>query len=245
MNEYHKSNGTSSGGSVYQTIAEVAEAQGIGPPHYVLHNPEKSSISKGWQATPANADAATQHRGLVGVIPSSLGMVVIDLDHGGSGGVVSVQALLGPPLKVIPTAKEGHFHLYYREPATGCPMYQWQYKGASGEVLSSTRSAIMHHPEHVLDALERRMEDTPANLAALPSMSSSDARSRRNNTLNAEMFSAARNSDKQAQVVAFAKAIMADLPAPEVWRTADSAITAAEAKNDDATARVRALLVRP
>ena len=133
MNEYHKSNGTSSGGSVYQTIAEVAEAQGIGPPHYVLHNPKKRRIAKGWQATPASAEAATQHRGLVGVIPSSPGMVAIDLDHGGSGGVVSVQALLGPPLKVIPTAKEGHFHLYYREPATGCPMYQWQYKGASAE----------------------------------------------------------------------------------------------------------------
>ena len=67
--------------------------------HYVLAAPDKRPLRSGWQKTPPDFEAVWQHfakGGLVGVIPASLGAVVIDVDEGGPGGVQSVIQTLKP-----------------------------------------------------------------------------------------------------------------------------------------------------
>ncbi len=56
--------------------------------HYVLAAPGKRPLQSGWQKTPPAFEAVRYHiakGGLVGVIPASLGAVVIDVDEGGPG----------------------------------------------------------------------------------------------------------------------------------------------------------------
>ena len=51
-------------------------------PIFVLCGADKRPKAKAWLKTPATLDAALRHDGLVGVVPASLGCVVVDVDDG-------------------------------------------------------------------------------------------------------------------------------------------------------------------
>ena len=126
--------------SAYHARKAFATGQGTSP-HFVLFSPSKKPMSKGWQKAPATTEVAEGHAstgGLVGLIPSSLGLVTVDVDKGGALAVTAVTDLLGTPLAVIPSQTEGHFHLWYKSESKRKALYQWEIEGkGSGEVLYS------------------------------------------------------------------------------------------------------------
>ena len=100
------------------------EALGECGAHYVLAAPGKRPLQSGWHKTPPDFEAVRYHiakGGLVGVIPASLGAVVIDVDEGGPGGVQSVIQTLKPaePITTLKTQREGGAHIWYRASSRG------------------------------------------------------------------------------------------------------------------------------
>ena len=74
--------------------------------HFVLCLPDKRPIAKGWEQHPANLDAVIEHRGrggLVGIMPGSIGAVVVDLDPDGDTPPVAAP----PPATVNGTTVNG------------------------------------------------------------------------------------------------------------------------------------------
>ena len=236
--------------SVYHELAARAAQLGTGPPHYLLYNVwldkdsgkwEKRPIGRKWQETPRTADEAARHHQAgkpVGVIPSSLGLVVVDVDQGGEDAASAVEKLLGPPLGMVPSATAGHFHLYYRaDRAYGgggrSGKYEWEIVDVgSGEVLSNTRAAVLHNPQPVLELLDAYEAAQPVDLAPLPRKVKDSASEGRNNRLYRQTREAARRGDAEGFQDAAREALEQGLPPEEVDATVDSAVAGAMPKGD-------------
>ena len=173
----------------------------------MLADTQKRPLGKGWQKNPAtlrNALDHAGHGGLVGVVPSSLQLVCIDVDEGGRKGVDAVENVLGPPLTVTRTRREGGYHLWYRAPEDAqIGNRKWQCGGPSGDVRGSRGFAILWDAQKLAHGLDHCFEDAePVDLGALPNhaatLRGTEAVRRapegtRNDTLNREAFAAAKN----------------------------------------------------
>ena len=184
--------------------------------HYVLAAPGKRPLQSGWQKTPPDFEAVRYHiakGGLVGVIPASLGAVVIDVDEGGPGGVQSVIQTLKPaePVTTSKTQREGGAHIWYRASSRGTGNRKWALDGASGDIRGSAGFVILWDPAHVADGFARFFEECRApNLAKLPKPRTNETHGpaavleapvgARNETLNRGAFIAAKagNFDRKA-----------------------------------------------
>ena len=102
-------------------------------------------------------------------MPSSLGLVTVDVDKGGALAVTAVKALLGDPLAEVPSQTKEHFHLWYKSESKRKARYQWEIEGkGSGEVLYSTRSAILHNPNALVNGLGGYVEAPAVDVSQLP-----------------------------------------------------------------------------
>ena len=147
----------------YQTLAKSGA-------HLVLYSKKKRRpIRKGWIEESADLAELERHvasGGIAGVIPGSLGLLVVDVDldrHGFSPeGVIE---LLGAPLLRCPSHTPGNEHLYYRNGGGKLP-YRW----IGGEVLGSTRGAVLYGDaaERLVTILGQVEGAEPPNLALLP-----------------------------------------------------------------------------
>lgn len=235
-------------GSPFKQLADNAAILGVGLPHYVLHKSAsdairpKAAFEKGWNKNPKTPEEAEAHVAageLAGVIPGSIGLVVVDVDHGEQAAVDAVIHLLGAPLVVIPSGRRGRFHLYYRRPDRGKKIthYEWEIANVgSGEVLADTRSAILYGPDTLVAAMSRYPEALPVDLGPLPKKPKGQGEGGadgRNNRLNRRAFLAARRNDSEGVAAAAAAAAAEGLPMDEVERTTASAVVAAETHGDD------------
>ena len=189
--------------------------------HFVLCGADKRPKVKAWQKAPASLDAALQHKGLVGVVPASLGCVVVDVDEGGEAAANAVISKLGQPLAKVPTQREGGWHIWYKcRKAEEIGNRTWQY----GDIRGAKGQAILWHPEIVAKGLACKapVADLMAvDLAGLPPKRRSAAKGERNNTLNKSIYLAARNDSPIEPHVAAARD--AGLPEREIAATVASA----------------------
>ena len=89
--------------------------------HFVLCRGDKRPVSVAWQETRPGLSAVEEHAargGLVGVIPGSLGCVVVDVDEGGAAGVEALRGVLGDPIATTQT-RSGGYHAWYRAEGGG------------------------------------------------------------------------------------------------------------------------------
>ena len=66
--------------------------------HLSLRKPNKAPLHRGWKDNPAELDEVLEHHargGLIGLIPESIGLVVVDVDQGEPDAVVE---LVGEPI---------------------------------------------------------------------------------------------------------------------------------------------------
>lgn len=208
--------------------------------HFVRCNEEKAATRTDWQRRKMTLDAARRHAaggGLLGVIPASLGCVVMDFDHGDDAARDAVLRTLGNPVAVIASQKPGRFHLWYRHAdAAHVGNGKWYHGGAErGELRGGNGYAILWDAPALAAALADRnaarallgnadmAQLQPDAGAAAPHDGDLWEVGRRNDTLNKLAFAAARNGDEAGVEAAAQAAREAGLPEREIAATVESA----------------------
>ena len=207
--------------------------------HFVLCGADKRPVAKAWHKTPASLDAALRHDGLVGVVPASLGCVVVDVDEGGDEARQAVISQLGLPIAEVPTRRAGGFHIWFRcREADEIGNRTWE----GGDIRGARGYAILWHPESVAKGLActAPVADLMAvDLDQLPSKQDGGAVGERNNTLNQDVYLATRNGLPIEPHVAAARE--AGLPDPEIAATVASATAAGKRRGCANTGHQRPL----
>ena len=195
--------------------------------HFVLCGADKRPKAKAWQANPAGLEAALGHEGPVGVIPASLGCVVVDVDQGGDAAADAVIAQLGLPLAKVPSRRDGGWHIWYRScEADEIGNRAWE----GGDIRGARGQAILWHPEIVAKGLACKApvaDLMAADLDRLPPKRRDGVvgEGHRNIDLNKSVFLATRNGAPiEGHVDAARKA---GLPEGEIAATVESAVAAA------------------
>ena len=139
--------------------------------HFVLCRGDKRPLAVGWQKTRPGFAAVEKHAeagGLVGVIPASLGCLVVDVDEGGDRGLASVIGALGAePVATVGT-RGGGFHLWYPAPAGEIGNRKWGLSNAAGDIRGSRGFVVCWDPAEIVAGLSLNREVDPPNLALLP-----------------------------------------------------------------------------
>ena len=183
-----------------------------------------------WQKRSASLDAVLRHNGPVGVIPASLGCVVVDIDRGGDEARQEVISLLGRPAAVVPTQRANGYHIWYRS-RDAAKIGNRAF--LHGDIRGNYKGfAILWGAELVAAGLassESLVNLNEADLAQLPpllSMVDGGAVGVRNETLNKKVYQATRNGASIEPHVAAARE--AGLLEPEIAATVASATAAGE-----------------
>ena len=213
--------------------------------HFVLAGKPEATKPKGafgedWPNKPASlasAKARFRQGRFVGVIPASLGCIVVDIDHGGEATRDATLATLGTPVAVLPSGRPDHWHLWYKcRDAAKVGIPTWD----GGDLRGNSKGMIiLYHPADVAAGLA--MADTKpvadlilADVQQLPGMGGKRANvvplhgQGRNNDLNREAFEAVINGDKAGVQRAIEKARTAGLGEAEIAKTVKSATGGAE-----------------
>ena len=202
--------------------------------HLVLCHPDKRPLHKNWQHKPPALEAVLNHSGPVGIIPASIGAVVVDVDKGPHSTVIG--ALMAEPFAIVPTRREGGKHLWFRSDES-LGNKQWSIGDAAGDVRSAKGFAILWDPVAVADGLETvngATVDLKPLLQGRKSPSGVDAvrtapEGTRNDTLNREAFTAV--ADGEYDRAAYEQAAReAGLTEQETAATLDSAEKAGKEK---------------
>ena len=110
------------------------------------------------------------HGGLLGLLPASIGLLVVDIDEAAKDGLANWIDRY-PPLGDIPSQKPGRTHLYY---SSGIPYhnrqnFQLRHYGISMEIRSRHGFVILWDPEAVADIVaERSMAGSTRGITRLP-----------------------------------------------------------------------------
>ena len=172
--------------------------------HFVLCRPDKRAVSAGWQKTRPDLEAVIAHArspGHVGVIPASLGCVVIDVDEGGKDAFQTVEDVLGDPVTWTTTQREGGYHLWFKD-VSGAGNRKWQLPAGSGDVRGAKGYAIAWDVAKIAAGLVANYDNAAQiDLSLLPKPKRGGATGAeavtealpgdRNNALNREAYRAA------------------------------------------------------
>ena len=118
--------------------------------HLSLRWPNKAPLHLGWKEKPAGIDDVLEHHargGLIGLIPESIGLVVVDVDQGEPDAVVE---FVGEPIARHPSGTPGREHLWYvGDGVRGGP---WEHGDCKGDILAGQSAAILWDPSTVAGA---------------------------------------------------------------------------------------------
>ena len=117
----------------------------------------------------------TQNGNRVGIIPASLGAVVVDVDKGLDDSKARLQAVvdrIGIPAFLHQSSKTGNYHLWYRWEGVECRNHSWKIMDgdtvqASGELRGTNGYVVMWNPVKVLDKLSALQISEPVDLTLL------------------------------------------------------------------------------
>ena len=218
-------------------------------PHFVRCKADKKAVDGHWQARPANTRAAADWLdtpgNLLGIIPASIGCVVVDVDQGGDEAVTQLAELLGPALAVIPSQSPDKYHVWYSLEGDGVNNREWQLPGdpaatRRGDIRSNRGYVILWHSETVAAFIPQIADAkaiTPEHLNKLPkpkretkarpsgSMAAAPAGGR-NELLNKLAFAAGKAGNLQRKETLRQEARESGLPAGEVESTLESGFAA-------------------
>ena len=117
--------------------------------HFVLCGADKRALHLDWQVSRPALAAVLAHNGRLGLIPASIGAVVVDVDLPGPEALAAVVDALGEPPLHHPSGKPGRSHLWYRAPAGEVRNAEWQFgqtRGTNGYVILWDRSCPVFGP---------------------------------------------------------------------------------------------------
>lgn len=116
----------------------------------------KMPVDRGWLKRPLTREVMDGHLekgGYVGLVPSSLGLVVFDVDAGGQDGVDAISEAVGPPALVVPSGTKGRFHVWYRSATGDERNREYEIGPATGEVRGAKGAVILYRPVELASVL--------------------------------------------------------------------------------------------
>ena len=221
----------------------------------------KAAFATGWKSHAAPSATLVRHvdrGGLVGVLPASLSLVCIDVDHNPDGMEAdelrrALDNKLGSAsIAMYPSLTPGHFHVWY--PGRTVALRHWRWMVGSivlgGEIRSGLdTSTIVYRPDLLAEGLKLdRTLNSEARTSALPTKPKAAKGSKgavniqdadwgegsRNATLNDLAFRLAKLGQLEARREELrSKAIDAGLPPAEVDKTIASAAKAGDKARAD------------
>lgn len=163
------------GGKVMRELEAIKKIYKLGG-HFVLCGQNKHPIHTGWnkKENAPTLEETIKHReagGIIGVIAKSLNSVVIDVDEGGEKAIEYVQEKLGLKGLVVPSNKEGRFHIYYSVGKTfPSGNKKWKYKNFGGDVRFDKGFIILWNPIPVGEWLEQDTNNDIVDVQAYSSL---------------------------------------------------------------------------
>ena len=142
--------------------------------HLVACGSDKRPLARAWQGDsfegwqsppPPDGEVDLSAPSLIGIVPHSAGLVVVDVDVDSAPVEVGEQAAvaaLGDPLARVDTPSGGAHLLYATSGPT--PNFQWRY----GDLRGARGYAVVWQVEPWLHAMSERAAATPPDLARLP-----------------------------------------------------------------------------
>lgn len=198
--------------------------------HLVLLDGKKP-IHKGWQQNkPPMADVSEHYinGGSIGIIPASVGCVVVDVDSNDGDLVSEVIDTIGKNPLTLVSSNRG-WHIWYKKTSPGIPNMVWR----DGDIRCNNGYVKIWNWEFVCDAIEDQtwkyethcvgMED----LDKLPKKNGM-VKGNRNNELNKRVFEDAKKGNLEAIEAHKRDALDAGLSVGEVESTVQSAKNAAQ-----------------
>ena len=108
---------------------------------------DAGGICYSWKGRPAELNEIIDHPGHVGLVPSSIGSTVVDVDDGSA-------AQLPLPFASYPTPRGGQ-HLFYGD-TEARPNAKWQTGFAAGDIRSGGGYVVVYDPAAVVDGMANR-----------------------------------------------------------------------------------------
>ena len=184
--------------------------------HLVLCR-DKVAVYPRWHKEPASLENvlswAEKDEQRIGLIPASLGLIVIDVDKNVEAASAQIEEIYGAPLCSVKTRKGRH--LYYPEPATSAGNLVWKY----GDVRHDRGYVILWEPE-AIEAILGSLGEGPIDVSQLPSAPGEERTGGRNIRLWNACFLAGILGDEEAQEKARKQAVSEELPDREIAETA-------------------------
>lgn len=102
--------------------------------HFVVAAADKRPLDKGWQRQGASVDRAIEahadEQQLLGIIPASIDMTALDIDHGDADKIADFH----PPAARLRTRRRGGEHFYYPDPRADRRNMRFDFNGVRGDV---------------------------------------------------------------------------------------------------------------
>lgn len=202
--------------------------------HVVLAAQNKVALRKKWEKAPERLDSALAHirkDGLLGVIPYSLGLAVLDVDECQDFELLlnELSEKIGTPLAHHRSGSGTGWHLWYKA-AQAFRNRKWRTKHGAGDIRCANGYVIIWDIAQVEHAYKRTDKVEAADLSILPSPRKNWQSGARNDTLNKKVYdlavSGTATKDDYISVLKQAKA--SGLTDTEIAATFNSAKKAGE-----------------
>lgn len=122
--------------------------------HLVLCGQDKGPLAQSWWLRRPGINQTLAHAargGLLGLVPSSLGLVVVDVDMGGAVAGREAEAAVGRPLAVVASRRSANLHLYYPS-GRGEMNAQWRTASGGGDIRGGWGYVVLWDPRRALRA---------------------------------------------------------------------------------------------
>ena len=210
--------------------------------HFVLCNRQKIPVTKGWQKpeTRPSVDTAWHHaeRGhMLGIIPASLGLFVIDVDEGNPAFVTTLFDENEVPYRLVKTPNGHHIYCFAPDGQQFKGNAKWEFAGCKGDIRYDAGYVVVYDGfDAAADLAEfDKSERVPASAAILLPLLNKPAtkgkgpvEGNRNNWLFGAVKDAMKAGDTAGAAAAGKRAIDAGLPDKEVAATIMSAVKSAK-----------------
>jgi len=220
-------------------VAQAEQSRKL-EPHYILCGNDKRPASalgwdsRNWQNNPASPEqAARWHRegNRVGIIPASVGALVIDVDKCPAGkSIADFSALLSFEHRFTESENHNGGHIILRWDGIAQGNSKWQWHNYSGEIRHANGYAIIwnsetwHSAVHMIEGAVSSLPMLNKRKPTLVARKADWANGNRNNTLNRLAFAAAQRSASEDVFDALRKkALEAGLGYGEIEATMASA----------------------
>lgn len=212
--------------------------------HFVLCANDKRAIQKGWNKNRPSVAACLKHKGLLGIIPGSLGLFVIDVDKGNPAHLEVLFDEAELDYRKVKTPNGWHIYCYAPEQADFKGNAKWEFAGCKGDIRYDAGYVVVYdefaaaaeladsHPTPVTAAILIELLNKPATKGKGP------VEGNRNNWLFGAVKDAMKAGDTGGAADAAAKALDAGLPHAEVAATVMSAAKSAGTVRKQAADRI-------